>query len=194
MALDDVYDVLRQNRPSEPVSRPSAAGGTAPPPPLAPPRRGSSWGAWKERFSRDRVLLGSIVFLLYSVALVGAGIAIGRSRGAASLDTDAPARTEGGAAAAYLTVRALELTGGDAARPAAESAIKELRSKFPQYPVFDLVQGRDRAVCVGRFPVDPTGRVPDEVNRLKEAVSTMSFGVGKNRRRFDRVQVFKVQP
>lgn len=191
MALDDVYDVLKQNRSPEPVSRPPVSGAAVPP--LAPPRRGVSWGAWKERISRDRVLLGSIVFVLYSVALVGVGIVIGRGKGAASADAGAPARPEGTAAASYLTVRALELTGGEAARPVAESAMKELRSKFPDHPVFEIVHsnGRDRVVCIGRFPA--TGNVPDGAQRLKEAVSKMSFGTGKNRRPFDRVQIYKVQ-
>ncbi len=197
MPFDDVYDVLKQKRSPEPASRP-LQGGPASAPYVPPPARPGPWKGWMARLTRDRLLLGSLVFVLYSVTLVGIGIAIGRGRSSAgSPDVSAPpARGSTGAPAPYLTVRALELTGGDTvkAKSAAEAAMKELRTRFPQYPVFDVVQGRDRFVCIGRFPVESARQIPDEARRLKESVSTLSFGAGKDRRRFERVDFYRVQP
>lgn len=193
MGGGDVYDVLKSQRGVAFASpaRPAPEGGLAP--------RGPSLGArLRDRLTRDRVLLAALVFVLYSASLLGVGIAIGRGSADGGGGGGAPAPAASGSAATgpYVTVRALALTAGstERARRTAQEAAKALRARYPQYPVFDFPQGRDLFVCVGRFPLDASAAVQAEVRRLREEIAGLSFGTGKEKRRFEQPVIFKVQP
>ncbi len=194
--MDDVYDVLKQNRDSETSSKLFSAAAA----PSSSPARSaisSLWRRWAGRLGRDRVLLMTLLFVIYSVILLGVGIAIGKGNFSGSASASAVSSAEGGsrpAPASYVTVRALVLTGENMVRAqkAAADAKKNLKVKFPDHPVFDIVQGKNLCVCVGRFPAEP-GRHQEEIRKLKDAIKLLTFKTGQETRSFDPVDI-KVQP
>lgn len=130
--------------------------------------------AWRG-LGRDRLLLGVIAFLVWSVLLLGIGIAVGRSQ--RSGPSGAPAGGGAPSPSAFLTVKALA-QGADLQKNQriADQAVKHLKQRYGgRHDVFKLTQGRDLWVCVGRFRRDAASG--PEIRKLTEEIRDLSFKV-----------------